>query len=317
MDKNIELPENCETEEKNVAKALLKESRKLRKNNFAEYSAVITILFSASIWMFKSMWYAYMLGRFSVYNIDSCYINIRNDNIFLQIIQLVARLIIILLSNYIYYNISIIKDNTKHALKRKSKKILFWLVEISIVIICVTIENGITINELVKEITWGSVIQSLILTVVLCLMGNVYAIEILWLKRHEKKKDDVKNGCSKAIKKTSTKEKKIASFVTILVVTMAVEIIFMFLISVYTEKTRVNYKVIIERQMDSEDHITDIYYPVVYETSENYIVSRLIFRDGSTYIDYNYQKILKKEGQSTEYFRNVYKINLSGLANMD
>lgn len=103
----------------NMVQVVVEECKKIAKEDFGKFSAIVAVIFSAGLWIVKSMWYSYMSGKLSVYKIDRCYINADSENIFLQIIQVVAIIVIGFFVNYLYYKISVAEDQSRLSWKKR------------------------------------------------------------------------------------------------------------------------------------------------------------------------------------------------------
>lgn len=104
-----------------------------------------------------------------------------------------------------------------------------------------------------------------------------------------------------------------------IVITGALSLSSVYITAFQRESDRRNYKLIIiqnEKTAENEFTILNGYdnktyniYPIVYENQECYIVTRLYYENGNICMDYNYQKIIEKNGQETFYVDDVYKIS--------
>lgn len=302
----------------NRGRSLVKELRKIEKKIFRKFSVTVTIIFSMGLWVIKSIWYSFMSGKFFIYKIDRCYISSENQNVILQIIQLVAIFIIWFFINYLYYKTLISVDESKFAWKRKIKVLVFWAVEIIIAFILMLISLKINIFDLIAEVTIKEWVLILILLIILCFMINIFAIEFLFEEKWKKKKEV--NPKNKKSDSDMNKVRGIKKISISLVITIALELILVFIFAYFIEYNRSNYKVImVQTKMDEEnefiieygvDHDTYQIFPIAYETEDFYIVTRLFSDNGRIYIDYDFQRIIEKEGQETRYIQNIYNIRL-------
>lgn len=189
-----------------------------------------------------------------------------------------------------------------------------------IAFVWITFSTHFEFWELIGQITVEKIIALVLVFLIFCLMVNIYAIELLveewWKKRR------IKKGKNQSSDLKINKEKRIKDMFKATSVTIAIEILIVFLIAYYTEYNRCAYKMImIQSEMDSESKYVIEYgtnqnkykmYPVTYENENCYIVTRLFNDNGKISIDYNYQKVIEKEGYETVYIQNIYDI---GIAN--
>lgn len=99
-----------------------------------------------------------------------------------------------------------------------------------------------------------------------------------------------------------------------MIATIAIELI-IFCVAYHTEQDRCAYKLILIQSEGNEEskfifeHGDDgnkyEIYPIAYENEDCYIVTRLVNNNGKISIDYNYQRIIEKEGQETIYTQNI------------
>ena len=307
--------EESEDEAKDISalQYLFNESKKIANKDFAKFSAVIAVLFSAGLWVIKSMWYAHYSGAFSVYKIDRCYINMDNEDVFLQIIQWCAILVLGIFVNYVYYWISTTEDKSWFHWKRKLKKSVFWLLEMIILFVYFMQESDTNWNVLLEENIWSDLLAAIIVLWFVCLFINIYAIEIALSWKWKKKK-----GNNDEILKDIVKKKQIKWLLVLVVVTIAVELVVVYETAKSQERNRHDYKVIVTSAEEGSDSRFNIscgdngnayrVYPIVFENQDCYIVTRLYTDNGKINIDYTYQRIVDKEGQETLYTDDVYQI---------
>ncbi|MBD5096099.1 MAG: hypothetical protein HDT40_03675 [Lachnospiraceae bacterium] len=298
----------------NITQFLVEEAKKIAKEDFVKFSAIATLIFSLGLWIIKSIWYVYWSGKFSVYRIDECYINADNENIFLQIIQLVSIYVVWMTINYGYYKIAIAEDKSKWHLKRKLKKFVFCLTEIAIVFFLASILNNSSIFEIFDEITVEIVIAYIVVGFLIYIVLNMYAIVFLIVERIERK-----NISNENVKKKITKEQLIKEIIFYIIVTVAIELIVIFIVAKQQEYNKCDYKVIVIKSEELVENEFQVIYknnhdkyqifPIVYENQDCYIVTRLYNDNGKIKIDYNYQRIIEKKEQEVIYVDNVYKIN--------
>lgn len=315
-DRDIELKDD-EPVVQNVAQFIIEYCRESVKKDFAKFSAVLAVIFSMGLWAIKSIWYAYMSGKFFVYKIDRCYINANSENIFLQIIQFGAILIIWFTTNYIYYRISIAEDKSKLHWKKIRNVLFFWLVEMLLFVVIILFASPIGFRKEVGGTTGREIVSLVAMLFILCLLTNIYAIEFLIECSYKRKK-----GTNKQKVELRTKDemkRELRAMILTVIVTFSAEMIVVFGIAIWTEYEKNDYKLIMtqcERNVEN-DYIIEYeeneyeIYPIAYENEDCYIVTRLYNQNGKIKIDYAYQKIIPKEGQETIYFDNIYNMRLS------
>lgn len=315
----------------NVEQFLIKYCRESLKKDFAKFSAFVAVIFSMGLWAIKSMWYAYMSGKFYVYKIDRCYINASNENVFLQIIQLGAILIILFIVNYVFYRISVTEDKSKLHWKKIKNVLLFWMGEMVFFGGISLFVSPIEFHKEAGGTTWGEILSLVGMLILLCFLTNIYAIVFLiehWWKRKNNKQETNSETKDKTKDKAKDKtedevrgkiEKELGAIILTIIVTFSVEMLFVFASAIRTEYNRNNYKVILtqcEENVES-DYIIEYggnryeMYPIAYENEDCYIVTRLFNQNRKNKMDYTYQKVIPKEGQETRYFDNIYNMRLS------
>lgn len=166
-----------------------------KKKDFAKFCTLFVAIMTVGLWIIKSMWYSYQSGRFSVYEIDSCYINFNDEGLLLQIIQMVAIFVIWFGVNYLYYIIAVSKDINKFQFRKVLKLIAFYLVEMFLLFMIVIIISHVSIIELIKDINGSYIVALLIMLFITCLLINIFGIEFSiekCLTNHKKKKIESK-----------------------------------------------------------------------------------------------------------------------------
>ena len=294
---------------------VVKEIKKLAKKDFAKLSAIAAVILSMGIWVTKGFWYTFYSGKFYVYKIDNCYIDTSSENVILQIIQVISVLIIIGVINYSYYRILVEDDKTKFHWKRKLKKFKFWTIEILFFTIFIILSLNVPLADFIKVIKLLDVIAILLVSILLCFMIKIYAIELaIEVKRKEKKK---KLESNKEKDCETKKQNWIEDMLLLIVLTIAVEMLVVYVFAGRMEINRSGYKVIMSESQEPAEMPYDIscagnkyqIYPIVFENQDCYIVTRLYYNDGEIEIDYNYQRIVEKCGQEIIYVENVYEIS--------
>lgn len=309
--------------EQDTAHRILKKCKEIAEKDFAKFSALFVAFMTVGLWVIKGMWYAYQSGRLSVYRIDSCYIVPNDESFWLQIIQMMAVLVVWIGINYLYYKISALKDETKFHWRRKLKLVVFWISEMFLLFIVVIITSGINCIELIKDSTAKSVAEMLFVLACTCFVVNIYGIEFTIEKKlanRKKKKLGSKIEKKEDIDNKDPHKKNDQSMMFMVVITVALEILLMYILGVVYENDRCSYKVVLVEQEASEDNEYIFRYqdgqmnyaicPIVFENNDYYILTRLHKVDGKIEIEYAYQKIIEKIDVETFKFENIYRINM-------
>ena len=172
-EKNLDVKDTMQDK----AYKVIKKCKEIAEKDFTKFSALFVAVMTVGLWVIKGMWYAYQSGRFSVYGIASCYITSDDESFLLQIIQLAAVLIVWFGINYLFYTILVSEDETKYHWKRKLKSVVFWIVEMLLLLIMVLITSRVSIINLIKDSTVESVVMLLIVLAFVCAAVNIYGIE--------------------------------------------------------------------------------------------------------------------------------------------
>ncbi len=317
-DIEIQKEESSPLVDSNIQK-VVKEVKKLAKKDFAKLSAIAAVILSMGIWVTKGFWYTFYSGKFYVYKIDSSYIDSSSDNVLLQIILVISVIIIYLFINYCYYKVSVQDDNTKFHWKRKLKKFIFWTIEISLFSVYFLLSLNVPLAELAKEITVIDVIAVVLVGILFCFSINIYAIQLVLEVRRKEKRKKLEVNTEGAVKVKTKNENWIEDTLLLIVITIAVEMLVVYVIAERTEISRKGYKVIMSESQEFSETPYDItyvadnnkyqVYPIVFENKDCYILTRLYYKNGEVKIDYNYQRIVEKSGQEIIYVENVYEIS--------
>lgn len=318
--------------------------------DFTKFSAILAAIVTIGIWGAKSFWYFYQMGKLSIYGIDKSYISTNNENVVFQIIQLLAIVIILVCSNYLYYQFSIVHYTGIFKVKKYGKKLLLWLGECIIIILIVSTQIRYDLIEMIEEIrTYNSaeilqiIINIWITYIIVNLIGIEFAIQYkvkkvmykirpivhkvqIWYKKrcirnkNNDKVEDNKKDEKNVRKKTKREYQSVMMACMMVLVTVSIELFFVYFISAKNESSRADYKVILEDAdysknneyvfWISENKATKI-YPVVYENKNIYILSRLYNVENSVKIDYDYQKVIGKENVETQRIEDIYSINIT------
>ncbi|MBE5952132.1 MAG: hypothetical protein E7260_11185 [Lachnospiraceae bacterium] len=324
----------------------IKEAEAWSLKDFAQFSAVVGVVFACVLWILKSAWYFYYLGKFAYYGIDSCYIQADDSSIFLEIIQVIAVGITWFAINYLYYTVYV--KNSK-MVRRSLKLLLLWGIEMVFAFAYLLVTSGIKLGDLISGATMENIIALVggLLLVVFAI--NTFALESILLRNRDKrllnrrakkeerklkkqgkgigallarwglrreKRRKEKESRRESLSETRETEasdevdkkykEKIRSFI-IIAVTVAVELCLIFFSGFLLEASRSAYKVIVSEVEETSGSESDVVYVVVYETDDNYIVSRLF--NESNRIDRNYLKAISKEGVGTYKVSDISSFN--------
>lgn len=300
-------------EEETIAQYCVKELKRMGKEEFGKFSAIITVLFTIGIWFVKGLWYVFWSGRFSVYNIDRNYINADSENVLLEIIEMGAVLIIWLFVNYVYYRVTFDKDNLRFTWKYFGKKVLFWGIEMGIVFFCWFRNSLSNLLELFTETGWMGVLLVILLMWFTCFLINLFALEYIGEIKRIKRKERKKEKTAKKRKRRSMKE-----LIFLLGFTASFELVMFFFLGTQVEQGRSGFKMIMTKvnedtetkysiQSGEEDELYKV-FPIVYENGDCYILTRLYKEEGEIKIDYDYQQVIGKENVETTYTNNIFAI---------
>ena len=290
---------------------VLKKIRKCFFNYFVQFSAIMGVLFSIALWITKSLGYFYMLGRFSIYNIDKSYIDVWSEGFLVQVIHSASICIVLILGNYTYFRLSISR-------KRNGLKVIGLLVgELLLLNLWVIYVNNIHLIELFRAFKSASTTKTvglILMWTVILIMINILGMEAAFFykrrsetdKGHEeKKKDEMGEGHNEA-NNVEQKGKRLRCGLMVLgalLLTCIAEFILMYLVGRETERQRNGFKVVIEETEIGEDN--EYLYPVIYENQDIYILSR-IYKNGNVLeIDTSFLKEIDKKGVSTYYISNL------------
>ena len=323
----------------NLVARMLKKIRKYASKNFAKFSAITAVCFSIVLWIIRSLGYFYTLGRFSVYHIDKSYIDVWSEGFFAQVIQSVSVVILFLTVNYIYFQLSI-PQNNKNA-KRRILKVGFVLLEVFGLSVWINLTNGISLNDLLKDLRNASMRDISTLMIVWCgLLAIVNCLGMYANLFHRfpiKEKKTVsedrtvvkppldKMGETKTRyendkekrggKHDDLKYKEVIGRMVVPLIICIIAFAFMYTLGIQMERQRSEFKYVKEKTeiLDGEEYINtdqttgDSYYlyPIVYENEQVYILSRI--RKDMT-IDCSFLKVIDKENVNTYYIDNL-KLN--------
>lgn len=317
----------------------LQKIKKYASKNFAKFSAITAVGFSIVLWIIRSLGYFYTLGRFSVYHIDKSYIDVWSEGFLAQVIRDMSIVIMFLIVNYIYFQLSISKNT-----KRRIVKVLFVLLELCGLSIFIFPLYGISFIDILKHLPNTSMhdIKEFVI------LWIVWALAVNWLgiftnfyyrlskkklpikkkvvsenetvvksqldKREEKKTEDENNKEKRDLRQDDLKYKKVIEGMGILLIMCIGAFGCMYTMGSQIERQRSAFRFVKEKTeiIDGEKYMFtdqatgDSYYlyPIIYENQDVYIVSQ-ISKDEEMTIDYDFLKVIDKENVSTYYIDNL------------
>jgi hypothetical protein len=174
-----------------------------------------------------------------------------------------------------------------------------------------------------KDLTGNNIVAILLLLAFTCFMVNIYGIEFAIEKKlanRKKKKKESKIGKREEVDDKNLDKRSNQRMIFAIIITVALEILLMYILGVAYENGRCSYKLVLVEQEVTEDSKYIFRYqngkknyiicPIVFENNDCYILTRLYKEDGKIKIEYEYQKIIEKTDVETFDFDNVYKINI-------
>lgn len=69
------------------------------KEDFKKFSTITAATITIAIWIIRAFGFSYLLGVFSIYNIDKSYIHL-NDNLFLQLLHSISIFVLNFISDF-------------------------------------------------------------------------------------------------------------------------------------------------------------------------------------------------------------------------
>lgn len=303
-----------------LLKVLIKKVRHYAKKHFNRFSAILVAVTTIGLWLIRACGYIYQSAKLAVYNIDKSYISL-DDNFFLQIIEGLVAVIIIIVMNYIYFCVAANEDGTKLHLKRKCHLMFLGIIESLLVIGYAILEINYGIDGFIKEIraySFATWIKFIMILVIGFFSYNSIGILAICSKR-KAQKDNNKVSCDDK-KRVKRKNKRKESFRLLImaVVMLAFVCLYIYVCGMFRENHRVTYKVILEQ---TEEDMTDnkifsfenddkyLLYIVVYENEDVYILCQLYKSEGEISIDTNYQRLVSKYDIVTYTCDDIYKIS--------
>lgn len=288
---------------------------KLFQSDFVKYSGIATVGVTIALWIIRSLGYCYQLGKFAVYGIDKCYVDVMSGNFILNIVQTVAVCIVFFAINYVYFKLSIPTGGCKLQLRRRIKKLGFCVGEIVILLGCVMFSEGISPIDLWKDLKSTSIAQNIsfgIIILLIWVMINLLGMQANWFRKEAVRKEKKKNskvheqsvqkldegtgvenkekqkGKNKKEKKQKKKEreehKKYRKWFTMLragLICFSLELALMYGMGRYEENCRVEYKVVVE---DAEIEQSSKYVFVNKKDDSAHMLYPVVYENQDIYI---------------------------------
>jgi len=274
------------------------ELKKIDKQDIAIYTAIS----GAAMVLINLMWYFYMLGYFQFYGIGSVYIQFKGDILIYQVIGYLLFTCILVFINLSTYYLFI------------KKQIAWMIVELLVIAIIMTVAFALLAHETLGFSEFIQLfIRGIIVTLIVSFVGIYLGFYKLWEDKNNKKKSiDANNAnhnsCDPLI--------KVLKFMGAFIIMMSIIVFSFYWAGGDDASKKRDYKVIVENVNGQKSKATYIFqtatpsdafavYPIVYETQEQYFVTRLVNKDGAISIDCNYQKIMEKKGIATMRINNI------------
>lgn len=148
-------------------------------------SALFTVCTSVLLWFIKAIYHCYWMGKFSVYHIEKCYIEINSDNTILEVLYVVLGIIVVGICNYLHYNI-VKKSGNDEKWKRR---IGFYCIQSLFAFVFIIIYSNISMNEFWKETTIVQKLAIYVFSIILCFIINICSILESTSKEYSSKKE--------------------------------------------------------------------------------------------------------------------------------
>lgn len=272
---------------------MAKKEKYILSSSDLKNSAIFTVCISILLWIIKAIYHCYWMGKFSFYHIEKSYIEINSDNTILDILYFMLGIIVIGLCNYFHDNI-VKKSSNNEKWKRIIGIIGFYLIQALLVFMFIIVYSNVSVYELWNETTIKQILIVFISSIFLCVIINIYSI--LGVTPRDYKS---------IIEKKSFKNIKLS----IVVIIIACLMVGLFALGRHYEQEKTGYKILIEDSIEIKKDGNEIYfYPVVYENKDYYILSKFSYNKKK--FIYEYQKIIRKDGQATLYIQDIYNFNI-------
>lgn len=319
--------------------------------NFAYSNGFSIATFVIFLWqVIKFMYYTYMCGRFSAYDIDLSYIIVKEENIVFQIIKIIGIGLFIFITNYVVYFILTEKNKEKKesCFLIKFLATLIWLAFMMLLIVFIlSLFSHINIFELIIDLKNypKENFASLLIIFLFTILVNIIGLELgykkiidLKVRRYRLKKEYIKYRKNKKVDKgklkkygyiitklenTKVRKKTIKYFIINIIMIVAFIVImlfYMWFMGRNLAEKQLAYKVIFESTEDvnTKNYILQagedryICYPIIFETEDHYILTRLVKVNDTYSLEQDYQKIINKEGIQTFNIENIKNNALVG-----
>lgn len=190
-------------------------------------------------------------------------------------------------------------------MKTKKKKVrnivIFVAIEVVILFFIAFVSNDFTVEQLYSQLTPGLVVTVLILYIIVVVLINSFAINLV---HSERKKEKI----TRTQKQNISRKNQIKDLIVAFTITLAIGFGYTYWIAETAEQYREDYKILELTNTDEEDMML---YAVVYETQDSYIVVETQIKNGKLDLNRKAQKIIEKEGQTVYYINNIYDVNVS------
>ena len=190
-------------------------------------------------------------------------------------------------------------------MKTKKKKVrnivIFVAIEVVILFFIAFVSNDFTVEQLYSQLTPGLVVTVLILYIIVVVLINSFAINLV---HSERKKEKI----ARTQKQNISRKNQIKDLIVAFTITLAIGFGYTYWIAETAEQYREDYKILELTNTDEEDMML---YAVVYETQDSYIVVETQIKNGKLDLNRKAQKIIEKEGQTVYYINNIYDVNVS------
>ena len=186
--------------------------------------------------------------------------------------------------------------------KKKVRNIvIFVAIEVVILFFIAFVSNDFTVEQLYSQLTPGLVVTVLILYIIVVVLINSFAINLV---HSERKKEKI----ARTQKQNISRKNQIKDLIVAFTITLAIGFGYTYWIAETAEQYREDYKILELTNTDEEDMML---YAVVYETQDSYIVVETQIKNGKLDLNRKAQKIIEKEGQTVYYINNIYDVNVS------
>ena len=283
------------------------------KEDFKKFSTITAATITIAIWIIRAFGFSYLLGVFSIYNIDKSYIHL-NDNLFLQLLHSISIFVIIFISNYFFLLITTYRNNI---FKRVLYTFSFVVLEYVLLFIFVIVISMYDLRDFMLELSsypTNYIILTLLLPLLTVFILNFYGIMLTYY--YYKDKCNTKDSAASPDTVTPLTNKSFKKIALILVVFLLILLFFSFVYGELSESNRSNFK-IIQQSVDDETLECNIFksedndksyqlYAIVYENEQVYVTCPLYKENGHIFLNKDQHNILPKNNTRTFKFNNIY-----------